>query len=212
MSESSLKELSLWRFVFHRISGWGRNQITYQGIAPVGHGFNELIFNENSYDNQISFGSGVVLRSVKIVFKARNSKLIIGDDVKLTGHILFIGEGRTLTIGDRTTAQGVNILCRGADVTIGADCMLSREIEVRPTDVHKIFDRTTGERLNPPAPTVIGQGVWIAARAFISKGARIPDGSIVGASSFVNRAFDEPNVIIAGTPAKVVRTNVRWER
>ena len=90
--------------------------------------------------------------------------------------------------------------------------MFSREIEVRSTDVHRIFDRATGARVNPPAAVVVGSGVWVAARAFISKGSRIPDGSIVGAKSFVNNAFEEPNVIIAGTPAKVIKTNVRWER
>jgi acetyltransferase-like isoleucine patch superfamily enzyme len=202
----------IWRSVFRRMVSWEKNQVTYRGVAPVGFGINHLLFNENSYGNEVTFGSNVVLRSAKIVFKARNSKLIIGEDVKLTGHILFIGEDRTVTIGDRTTIQGANILCRGADVTIGCDCMLSREVEIRSTDVHKIYDNTTNEWLNRPASTTIGSNVWIAARAFISKGAKVPDGSIVGAASFVNRAFEEPNVIIAGTPAKVVKTNVRWER
>jgi acetyltransferase-like isoleucine patch superfamily enzyme len=200
------------RLVFRKASGWENNQVTYNPDTLRGIGCNELSFRQNGCGNQVVFGSGVVLRDLKIVFKAKNSKLIIGDDVQLAGAILIVGDGRTLTIGERTTARGISILCRGADITIGTDCMFSREIEVRSTDVHKIYDCTTGEHLNPAAPTIIGRGVWVAARAFISKGAKIPDGSIVGAASFVNRAFDEPNVIIAGTPAKIVKTNVRWER
>jgi len=186
--------------------------VTTRVNKPIGLGYNELTFRKNSGGNEVAFGSGVVLRDLKIVFKARNSKLIIGDDVDISGHILIVGENRTLTIGDRTTARGFTLLCRGADVTIGSDCMFSREIEVRSTDVHKIFDSSTGQHLNPAAPTVIGQGVWVAARALISKGVTIPNGAIVGASSFVNRTFDEPNVIIAGVPAKVVKKNVRWVR
>jgi acetyltransferase-like isoleucine patch superfamily enzyme len=201
-----------WSNVFKRMDGWEHNSVSTQGELPSGTGRNELKFRPEDTGNRVIFGKNVKLESLKIAFKGSDSTLIIGDDAKLTGHILIVGRGRTVSIGARTTAQGVYIMCREADVTIGPDCMFSREIEVRSTDVHKIYDLTTGARVNPAGPVVIGAGVWVAARAFISKGVKIPDGSIVGAASFVNRAFDEPNVIIAGTPAKVVKTNVRWER
>lgn len=201
-----------WGGVFKKRSGWKKNSVVAKGDLPTGTGVNQLSFRPQDQGNRVVIGNNVKLHSLKIHFKASDSTLILGDGVRLTGHILIVGKGRTVSIGDRTTAQGVYILCRDEDVTIGQDCMFSREIEVRSTDVHKIYDLTTGERLNGARPVVIGDGVWVAARAFISKGSRIPKGSIVGAASFVNRAFDTPNVIIAGSPAKVVKSNVRWVR
>lgn len=147
-----------------------------------------------------------------MVFKGNGNRLILGDGVRWTGHILIVGRGRRVEIGPRTTAQGAYILSRGADVTIGADCMLSREIEIRATDVHKIYDRETGAHLNPASPVIVGDRVWIAARAILSKGARVPTGCVVGAASFVNRNFAEPDAVIAGTPARIRRRGIRWER
>lgn len=46
----------------------------------------------------------------------------------------------------------------------------------------------------------------------IGKNVKISDNSIVGWGSIVTRKFDEPNVIIAGIPAKVVKRGVNWDR
>ena len=54
--------------------------------------------------------------------------------------------------------------------------------------------------------------VWLGLRAIVSKGASIPDDSIVGAGAFVNKSFEEPGIVLAGSPAKVVRQNITWKR
>jgi acetyltransferase-like isoleucine patch superfamily enzyme len=43
------------------------------------------------------------------------------------------------------------------------------------------------------------------------KGAEIPDDCIVAAGSIVTRSFEGSHQIIAGIPAKVVKTEVTWE-
>lgn len=182
------------------------------GKDIIFNGRNTINFWRNSADNVVKLGNGIYCSSLKIVFKGNNNTLIIGDNVRFTGRILIVGKNRTVTIGDNTTAQGVYILSRDEDVTIGSDCMFSREIEIRATDVHKIYDLDTGERVNYAEPVLIGDKVWIAARAIVSKGATVPDGCVVGAASFVNKKFEQQNAIIAGIPAKLVRENIRWER
>lgn len=186
------------------------NAIDYDGIEAVGE--NQINFWRRSCGNKIVFGNNFYCNSLKIVFKGNNNNLIVGDNVKFTGHILIVGSNRRVEIGSDTTAQGVYILSRDEDVSIGKDCMFSREIEIRSTDVHKIYDLTTGERLNLAKKIMIGDHVWVAARVIISKGTIIPDGCVVGAASFVNKEFSISNSIIAGTPAKIVKENIRWER
>lgn len=175
-------------------------------------GVNEIYFWRKSSDNIVSIGEGGIFNNLKIVFKGNNNKLIIGKNVRWTGHILIVGNNRTVTIGNNTTAQGVYILSRDEDVIIGENCMLSREIEIRSTDVHKIYDLETGRRINPAEKVIVGDNVWIAARVIVSKGANIPYGCVIGASSFVNKQFETPSSIIAGVPAKIVKSNIRWER
>ncbi len=69
-----------------------------------------------------------------------------------------------------------------------------------------------GERLNPPAPVTIGQRVWVAGGAFIGKGVTIPEGCVVGAHAVVTRPFNEPDCVLAGQPARVIRRDVAWSR
>lgn len=45
----------------------------------------------------------------------------------------------------------------------------------------------------------------------ILKGASINDNSIIGFKSLVTKKYTEKNVIIAGSPAKIIKTNINWE-
>ena len=46
----------------------------------------------------------------------------------------------------------------------------------------------------------------------ILKGSVIKDGSVVGTHSVVAKAFDEPNVVIVGNPARIVKHNIFWKK
>jgi putative colanic acid biosynthesis acetyltransferase WcaF len=52
--------------------------------------------------------------------------------------------------------------------------------------------------------TVIQDGVWIGAAAFISLGVTIGENSIIGAKSAVFKSI-EPNIIVGGNPAKKLK-------
>ncbi|PMH38390.1 hypothetical protein BCU68_16625 [Vibrio sp. 10N.286.49.B3] len=182
------------------------------GDSVTLRGENTINFWRESSNNIVSIGSNFTCDNLKIVFKGDNNKLLIDDNVRWVGHILIVGNNRTVRIGENTTAQGVYILSRDENVIIGKNCMFSREVEVRSTDVHKIYCLESGERLNHASPIVVSDNVWVAARAILSKGTTIPSGCIVGASSFVNKSFTDKNTIIAGTPAKIVKRNIRWQR
>lgn len=66
--------------------------------------------------------------------------------------------------------------------------------------------------MNPDKPIIIGNNVWIGCRTLILKGAGIANESIVAAGTIVNKIFEIPSVIIAGTPAKIVKKNNIWLR
>jgi acetyltransferase-like isoleucine patch superfamily enzyme len=57
-----------------------------------------------------------------------------------------------------------------------------------------------------PGEIVIGDRVWIGAQCVVLKNARIGSGCIVAAGSVVTAGDYPPNSLLAGNPAKVVRT------
>ncbi len=55
-------------------------------------------------------------------------------------------------------------------------------------------------------PIRIGNSVWIGANVSILKGAQIGDGCIIAANAVVTEGIYPPNCLLAGVPAKVVKT------
>jgi acetyltransferase-like isoleucine patch superfamily enzyme len=122
------------------------------------------------------------------------------------------GRNGSIWIGENTTFTQVGIsLHEPGQVVVGRDCMFSIDIHMDPSDMHPIYDRATGERLNPPQDIHIGDHVWLGARVLVMKGAKIGSGSIIGAGSIVAGEIPE-NALAVGTPARVVRENVVWTR
>ncbi len=104
-------------------------------------------------------------------------------------------------------------LCNGnGDVTIGDDCLMSWGIIMRVGDWHTILDAETKKVLNPNKDIVLGNKVWCGSDVYIAKGVTIPDNCVVGARSVVTKQFSEPNCVIVGTPAKVVKTGIIWTK
>lgn len=55
-------------------------------------------------------------------------------------------------------------------------------------------------------PVVIGKDCWIGANASIMPGVEIGDSSIIGAGSVVTKSHTQGNALIAGNPAKFIKS------
>ena len=120
--------------------------------------------------------------------------------------------GGSAEIGEKTTIEEAYILADSRSVSIGRDCMLSFQVNVRTTDAHGIYNLATGELTNRPDSVSIGHHVWIAQGAIVSKGSVVGDNSVIGARAYVQKANIPPNCVASGTPAKVLRTGTIWDR
>lgn len=114
-------------------------------------------------------------------------------------------------IDDGVIAQNaLNIQLLGHNFcTIGKDCIFADRVKIMCSDGHTLFD---GDRivLNANASIHVGNHVWIGYASTLLKGTVVPDGCQVGAGSLVNKAFEETNAVLAGVPARCIRTGVQW--
>lgn len=83
-------------------------------------------------------------------------------------------------------------------------------IIIRTTDSHSILDKGTGEVLNEGKDIKIGNNCWLTTGVKVLKGVHISDNIIVGLDSIVNKNLENEFSVYAGTPAKLVKTNVIW--
>jgi len=139
----------------------------------------------------------------------------------VSGEVLFkgkanIGHGSKLAvtglleIGDNLeiTAES-SIICH-KQITLGKNALISWDALIMDSDFHEIFDEDQ-QCINENSPVIIGDDVWIGCRVLILKGVVIPDGTVIAASSTVNKSVEKPSSIIAGSPAKSVKENITWK-
>lgn len=200
----------------YKINGKGNKIVFIEGGNPSDKevlGLNITINGNNNYV-EIELPSKFV--SSAIVIDGDNNRFVLKSTRHRTiRHTTFGLEGGSqISVGSGlSTYRDINIVAKnGKNITIGDECMFAREIMVRNNDGHVILDKNTKEILNPPEDIIIGSNVWVGMRVLIFKGSVIPSGSVVGAGSLVNRKFEEDNILIAGSPAVKIRSDIEWCR
>jgi len=154
------------------------------------------------------------LGDVHIYMYGNGHELIIEDDVKIKkGTIWFENNNCRISIGKKTTIEGAHLAAAEDNMvlTIDDDCMLSQGIYIATTDSHSIISLDSKKRLNKAANVFIGKHVWIGRNVTINKGVFVGDNSVIAGGSIVTKEVPQ-NVVVAGVPAKVVKTEITWER
>jgi acetyltransferase-like isoleucine patch superfamily enzyme len=142
--------------------------------------------------------------------RARNGVIELGrgvllyQDVKLS--VRGDGAAARLSIGDATSVGDRTEIHCGSEVAIGARCSISWDVVIMDRDYHSLGDGPA-----TPSPVEIGSDVWIGCRAIVLKGVTIGPGAVVAAGSVVTRDV-APAALVAGNPARVVRTDVSWRQ
>ena len=165
----------------------------------------------NNSSIQIGYkGSGIIDE------KYERSIIEFGKKVKLifNGHV-FMGCGirfsisSQIEIGDNVNITGNTSVICNKSITIGDNTLISWDCLILDTDFHKIYKNE--QIINEDKPIEIGNHVWIGAKTTILKGAKIPDGSIIGAGSICTGVLIDENSIYAGQPIKLVKHNINWK-
>jgi acetyltransferase-like isoleucine patch superfamily enzyme len=133
--------------------------------------------------------------------------LLVGDRVRLASTIstleLNVGPEGTLEIGERVLINHGCSIGATKLVRIGARCNIGSQAILIDNAFHELDPERRNEQPDP-APVILEENVWLAARVIVLPGVTIGKNSVVGAGSVVTRDIP-PDVLAAGIPAKVIR-------
>jgi acetyltransferase-like isoleucine patch superfamily enzyme len=94
------------------------------------------------------------------------------------------------------------IISTDGRVEIGSHCMIGWSVVIADV-AHPTPPASRSALGDPPsAEIVIGDNVWIGARAVVLGGARVGEGAIVGAAAVVDFEVP-PYTVAAGAPARI---------
>ena len=176
--------------------------------------------------NKVQYGNNLLLKGVPLIYNKRGATLSIGNNCTIKSSFLsnLVGlYSRTIIvtrtpeaaiyIGNNVGISGATIYAR-KEITIGDNTAVGGNVKILDNDFHPIEfeernrllqDPCGGDsQLIPSRPIRIGKNCFIGCNAIILKGTVLGDGCVVGAGAVVSGTF-EPNCVIAGNPAKIIR-------
>lgn len=147
-----------------------------------------------------------------------NTKLILEENATFSleedwtivdkGCVVYVGKGKNLSVGSQTyISSNVKILAHD-NISIGKNCMIASGVQIFAGDGHPIYQN--GACINPDAPVVLEDNVWLGSRALILKGVTVGKGSIVAAGAVVTKDVP-PHSIAAGNPSKIIKQDISWK-
>jgi virginiamycin A acetyltransferase len=169
----------------------------------------EIVKHYNVIDKQARINSDAYISGSSIY---GNVKIGQGDIV-YQSHV----EG-DVEIGHYSTlwGPGIFVIGRKQGIEIGRFCSIAKYVSIQE-DYHNIDRITTyclernllgvtpGESaMVSNGKIVVGNDVWIGARAQILSGVRVGDGAVIGAGSIVTKDVP-PYAVVGGNPAKIIK-------
>lgn len=121
------------------------------------------------------------------------------------GAYIEIVNGGSLTIGQGAANVNLTIMC-AKEITIGNGVRIGRNVSIRDYNgTHVIVNDSYVNH----APVHIEEHVWLCSGCTIMPGVTIGEGSVVAANAVVTKSVP-PRSLVAGSPAKVIRTGIEW--
>lgn len=158
---------------------------------------------------------GTTFKGCNFTLRGDSEISILKSRYEIAGLNIRTENNTIIKIGENFSSIGVTLFSdneQGKKIIIGNDCMFSAGISVRNSDGHRIYDVNSKEVLNYGEDIVIGNHVWVGPGVRILKGVNISDNTVIGANAIVNKKFTDKNIILAGMPARVVKSGVNWDR
>lgn len=168
------------------------------------------------------YGQGLIADGKVVVRVRRSGAITLGDNVTLNSRFLSnlvgltnptvlccIREGR-ISIGDNSGCSGAVFSSRSS-ITIGKNVNIGGNVRIYDHDFHAldhVARRDTKENMAKckTTPIVIGDDVFVGANSIILKGVTIGDRCIIGAGSVVTLRDVPADSLVAGNPARIIRS------
>jgi acetyltransferase-like isoleucine patch superfamily enzyme len=153
----------------------------------------------------------------RIVSKNADRRIAIGDDCAIRGTIRCERGGR-VSIGSTVYVGDDVIISAHTDISIGDVTLLAHGVHIFDNDSHPTDPAqreahfkailgvpSSGKYEVASRPVRIGRGCWLGFNSAVMKGVAIGDESIVASNAVVINDVP-PRVVVAGNPARVVKT------
>src|SRR5436190_3197221 len=127
----------------------------------------------------------------------------IGTDTEIRPP-LYCDYGSHIRVGARVFVNCGLVALDVAAITIGDDVQIGPNVQLL-TPTHPLDAKLRRAKWEAAQPIVIEENAWLGGGAIVLPGVTVGENAVVGAGAVVTKAVP-PNVVVAGNPARVIRS------
>ena len=127
----------------------------------------------------------------------------IGTDTEIRPP-LYCDYGSHIRVGVRVFVNCGLVALDVAAITIGDDVQIGPNVQLL-TPTHPLDAKLRRAKWEAAQPIVIEENAWLGGGAIVLPGVTVGENAVVGAGAVVTKAVP-PNVVVAGNPARVIRS------
>lgn len=207
LSFSLDKAVCALRGFFHTVIRLRRPNLIF-----IGKGTNIVSGRKFSLEKGSSIGRNCTIDALSKAGVAIGSGCAIGDYtiVRVSGSLADLGEG--FRMGDGSSLGQFCFVGAAGGVCIGSNVIAGQRVSFHAEN-HNHFDIEVPIRFQGISRQgiYIGDDCWIGSSVVILDGVNIGSGSIIAAGAVVPRGNYPPMSVIAGIPARVIKTRISSE-
>jgi len=143
------------------------------------------------------------------MFENNGGEIVFKGNVTLGANSSFsVGRYGLLEItGPTGGIEGLKIVCYN-HIQIQKNCRIGWDVLIMDTSFHPLKNMEGKFTNTGVAPIIIGHHTWISTRCIVFHGAATAPYTVLAANSMLNKAFDESHILLAGSPAKIIKKGV----
>lgn len=184
----------------------------FMDLATIGEQFliegSAVIQNEAGDQSNIVIGDYSRVCNATLICKA-NAKLTLGNYSVVQDHV-FLRCAQEISIGNFVGIAENSVVVDNNTHRLGLENWIEHRVRVAPGGPG-YPGLGNGWELSDSDPIRIEDGVWIGANCTVLKGVTIGEGAVVARGSIVTKDV-EPHTLVAGLPAKPIKTLEKPER
>jgi acetyltransferase-like isoleucine patch superfamily enzyme len=142
-------------------------------------------------------------RNIRLLRFPRNIHLKNNISIKEGARFCCCNEDAKLTIGENTTIGYNTFIICSDRIEIGSNCLIAPFVYIIDDDHEIRRNLNINEQGNSKKEIIIGDDVWVGAKATILKGVTIGNGAVIATGAVVNKDVKAYS-IVGGIPAKVI--------